>query len=84
VRVFEQRAYDADQSVALDWAGRTIFSDITILAAGPASERSRSTAVSSHLLMPFVMCSNKGPFDERRISSRELMLFSEDLIDGCD
>src|SRR5438067_13931456 len=31
-----------EQSVALDRAGITVFRDITFLAAGPASERSRS------------------------------------------
>ncbi len=31
----------AEQSVALDRAGITVFRDITFLAAGPASERSR-------------------------------------------
>src|SRR5205823_6977821 len=34
----------AEQSVALDRAGITVFRDITFLAAGPASERSRSPA----------------------------------------
>src|SRR5262249_47021829 len=32
----------AEPSVALDRAGITVFRDITFLAAGPASERSRS------------------------------------------
>ena len=32
----------SEQSVALDRAGITVFRDITFLAAGPASERSRS------------------------------------------
>src|SRR5215510_5453036 len=32
----------AEQSVALDRAGMMVFRDITFLAAGPASERSRS------------------------------------------
>ena len=32
----------AERSVALDRAGITVFRDITFLAAGPASERSRS------------------------------------------
>lgn len=35
----------AEQSVALDRAGMTVFRAITFLAAGPASERSRSTEV---------------------------------------
>src|SRR5262245_24990846 len=33
-----------NQAVALDRAGITVFHDITFLAAGPASERSRSLA----------------------------------------
>ncbi len=33
---------DAELSVALDRAGMTVFRDITFLAAGPASERTRS------------------------------------------
>ena len=33
---------EVEQSVALDRAGITVFRDITFLAAGPASERSRS------------------------------------------
>jgi hypothetical protein len=35
----------AEQSVALDRAGITVFRDVTFLAAGPASERSRSASI---------------------------------------
>ena len=38
------RASAAEQGVALDRAGITVFREIKFLAAGPASERSRSAA----------------------------------------
>jgi hypothetical protein len=38
----------AEQTVALDRAGITVFREITFLAAGPASERSRSAALSRY------------------------------------
>jgi hypothetical protein len=60
-----------ETSFALAGAGIAAFRDITFLAAasviGPVIQQ------RSHLLMPFVMCAIKGPFDAQRIACRELI-----------
>src|SRR5947208_11655546 len=60
---FRSRRGSGGPSVALDRAGITVFRDITFLAAGPASERSRSPARLSKTTM-FIIDLRHGLFSD--------------------